>query len=118
MADTIVAYQGWGSSAQGWGDGTWGTDAATNIPAATTALGDESVALDQVLAATGLAGTSSVGIALGRGGLIATVTGLSATATAMGGTEEHVWSEIDASQTPSWANISTSQTPAWTDILT
>jgi len=114
----VAAYQGWGSSAQAWGAGVWGTDAASNLPVATAAIGNESVSTGHVLAVTGIAGTTSAGTAIGRGGVITGVTGLSATATAMGGAEEHVWSEIVSSQTPSWGSISTSQTPSWGDIST
>ena len=120
MVAAVVAYQGWGSSAQAWGAGVWGTDAASNLPIATAAIGNESVSTERshVQAVTGIAGTTSAGTALGQGGVITSVTGLLATATAMGGDEEHVWSEIVTSQTPSWGSISTSQTPSWGDIST
>lgn len=118
MVAVVVAYQGWGSSAQAWGAGSWGTDAASNLPVATAAIGNESVSTDQVLAVTGFTGSTAAGTAIGRGGVITSVTGLSATATALGGDEEHVitWSTIVASQTPSWSDISTSQTPSWIDL--
>ena len=50
MADVKVAFDGWNSSATGWGEGTWGNGQA--VPDATGALGTVSVSADANVSAS------------------------------------------------------------------
>ena len=60
MADIIVAFKGWNSSAQAWGSSTWGNDNA--LPGATGVVGDGTTVSGGGLApTTGLAATGAVG---------------------------------------------------------
>ena len=125
----------WGTDA--WGFDTWGGEhvstAVTGF-SATSAIGNETILLVLTVpvtstgaTASGIVGMVTMGLqattTLGGGYVVSagagvTVTGLSATATAMGGAEELVWSDVVTTQTPSWAAIATSQTPSWSEIVT
>ena len=59
MADVVAAFQGWNSSAGGWGDGPWGGDAA--LPGLTGAVGTVTVDAAANVPTTGLQATGSVG---------------------------------------------------------
>ena len=57
MADVKVAFDGWNSSATGWGEGTWGNGQA--VPDATGNLGTISVSADANVSVTGVSGTGT-----------------------------------------------------------
>lgn len=114
----------WGSDA--WSSNTWGGEGvSTSVTglSATSAVGNETILLVLTVpvtstgaTATGIIGMVTMGFgmaaSLGSGYVVSaaagvTVTGLSATATAMGGAEELVWSDVVTTQTPSWAEVST-----------
>ena len=115
MTDAVVAYQGWGSSAQAWGEGAWGTDEATGIPIATGAVGTVSLVTDQILAVTGEAGTGAVGTVAISAGCTVFPAGILAT---LSEGEVVIWIRIGTAQTPGWGVITDTQTPGWGDITT
>ena len=77
MADVIVAFQGWNSSTQGWGEGAWGENIA--VPGAVTAVGSVTVTADANVSVTGLSATSSTNDVSVTADANVSVTGLSAT---------------------------------------
>ena len=125
----------WGTDA--WGFDTWGGEhvstAVTGL-SATSAIGNETILLvlsvpvtSTGATASGIIGMVTMGLqattTLGGGYVVSaaagvTVTGLSATAPAMGGAQELGWSDVVTTQTPNWAAIAASQTPSWSEVST
>jgi hypothetical protein len=59
MADAVVVFEGWGSSTQSWGAGSWGNNVV--VPGTTGAVGTVSVSGAATVQPTGLQATASVG---------------------------------------------------------
>ncbi|MEK9699349.1 MAG: hypothetical protein VW270_26460, partial [Candidatus Poseidoniales archaeon] len=77
MADVIVAFQGWNSSNQGWGEAGWGE----SVPLAdgTGQVGSVSITADANVSVTGVSSTASVGSVTVTADANVSPTGVSAT---------------------------------------
>ena len=116
MADMVVAYLGWNSSSQSWGQSTWGNNvalsgasgavgsvvvtAAANCPvtglAATGSVGSISIVVDAAVDVTGIAATGSPGAATVTGTAVVNVTGVAGTGS-VGAIDTNV--DVDATVT-------------------
>ncbi|MGA0172008.1 MAG: hypothetical protein ACO3NL_00005, partial [Phycisphaerales bacterium] len=59
MADVTVAFEGWNSSTQGWGEAGWGQDVP--LAGATGQVGSVSITADANVSVTGVSATGNVG---------------------------------------------------------
>ena len=104
MADVKVVFQGWNSSTQGWGEGSWGNDVA--VPQATTSVGSVSVTADANVSVTGVVGTTAIG---------RTTETILPTWGEIIPDQNASYSTVTPSQTPSYSTITPSQDPSWLD---
>ena len=59
MTDVTVAFLGWNSVTQGWGEAGWGQD--ITLPTATGAVGSTSITANANVSVTGVGATGRVG---------------------------------------------------------